>query len=589
MERGSITKWLLFGLAIYLLMTVGKPLLFPTKGPMAQPYVSDETAAPVAGRAPEQICTIDGARFQAELSTYGGSLRHVYLKDYTRPSVMPADTLGSIVHLLAGDGKGSSEPADLVSTTKPSRSPLRVDLRAPDGDPAAQQVPYDDLDWKLAGQDGKSCTFAYEDAATSVEKVVSLGAGPFELAVDVTVKNLAPAARKHRFSIEQTAYRTKKEMEGHLGRQSELVTKAIAITATKSDFETVSDFEPSNFAKPEFTPEHWRLTPGEAKLAAVSSVYFTKLVIPEGEPTGTLAETFIEEVYDTGRYNAATKERDPAHGYVFRARLAYPEKELAPGATAHYRAVSFAGPKERDLLEHIGHGAPELLEFGVGFFSFATKDIARGLVWYLLKLHGIIGSWGWAIILLTITVRMVLFPLSLSQIKNSMAMRKLKPEMDVINEKYKDDAAQKGIAIQELWRKNGVSNPVVGCAADAPPDAGLVGALHRPADRRRALPRPLRPGDPGPVGARALPHHPHRARGLELPPAEAHARAGRPPAAEDDDVHDARHLHLHDALPPRGPRRVHGDEQRAGHRPAAPRRALPQGAPRRIARTEGPD
>jgi len=463
MERGSITKWLLFGLAIYLLMTVGKPLLFPNKGPLVQPYLNDETTATADGRAPEQMCTIDGPRFQAELSTRGASLRHVRLKDYTRPSAMPSDTLGSIVHLLTGDGKGSREAADLVSTSKPSRSPLRVDLRAPTGDAAAQQVPYDDLDWKLAASDGKSCTFTYEDATSAVQKVISLGDSPFELAVDLTVKNLAPAARKHRFTIEQTEYRTKREMEGHLGRQSELVTKAVAISATKSEFETSSDFEPSSFTKPEFTPEHWRLTPGDAKLAAVSSVYFTKVVIPESGPSGApVAQTFVEEVWDASK--SQNKENDPSHGYVYRARLAYPEKELAPGESAHYRAVSYTGPKERDLLERMGHGAPELLEFGVGFFSFATKDIARGLVWYLLKLHGLIGSWGWAIVLLTITVRMVLFPLSLSQIKNSMAMRKLKPDMDVINEKYKDDAAQKGIAIQELWRKNGVSNPVVGCA-----------------------------------------------------------------------------------------------------------------------------
>ena len=337
----------------------------------------------------------------------------------------------------------------------------------PSGDAATEQVPFDDLDWKLTARDGKSCTFTYEDATTLLQKVVSLGAQPFELAVDVTVKNLAPAARKHRFTIEQTAYRTKKEMEGHLGRQSELVTKAVAISTTKSEFETVSDFQPKDFTPANgFTAEEWRRDPGEAKLAAVSSVYFTKLVIPESAPAGLApaAETLVEEVWNWQKYSDAQKEADPSHGYVFRARLAYPEKELAPGETAHYRAVSFTGPKERDLLERMNHGAPELLEFGVGIFSFATKDIARGLVWYLLKLHGVIGSWGWAIVLLTITVRMVLFPLSLSQIKNSMAMRKLKPEMDVINEKYKDDAAQKGIAIQELWRKNGVSNPVVGCA-----------------------------------------------------------------------------------------------------------------------------
>jgi YidC/Oxa1 family membrane protein insertase len=68
-----------------------------------------------------------------------------------------------------------------------------------------------------------------------------------------------------------------------------------------------------------------------------------------------------------------------------------------------------------------------------------------------------------AIILMTITVKTALFPLSLTQIKSSIAMRKLKPEMDALNEKYKDDATQRGLATQELWKKNGITNPVLGC------------------------------------------------------------------------------------------------------------------------------
>jgi YidC/Oxa1 family membrane protein insertase len=459
MERGSITKWLLLGLAIFLFMQFGPKAIWGNKGSPHQPRIEDETSA--EGVAPEERCSIAGPRFKAVLSTRGASLRHLDLDDYTGPSTMPSDTLGSILHLFTGDAKGSQGPADLVSTSRAGRSPLRVDLRMPAGDTGAQQVPYDDLDWKLAASDGKSCTFTYEDAQTSLTKVVSAGAEPFELSVDVTVHNLSKAPRKHRFAVEQTAYHTKKEMEGHLGRQSELVTKAVAITSVKSEFEHSGDFEPGNFVKPEFTPEHWRRTPGDAKLAAVSSVYFTKVLLPGGEGPAPAAETLIEEVWHYDRYGD-NKEADPSYGDVFRARLVYPERELGPDQTAHYRVVSFTGPKEREALGRIDRG-PELLEFGLGWFAFATKDIARGLVWYLLKLQRVVKSWGWAIVLLTISVRILLFPLSLSQIKNSAAMRKLKPEMDAINEKYKDDAAQRGLAIQELWRKNGVTNPVVGC------------------------------------------------------------------------------------------------------------------------------
>jgi YidC/Oxa1 family membrane protein insertase len=64
---------------------------------------------------------------------------------------------------------------------------------------------------------------------------------------------------------------------------------------------------------------------------------------------------------------------------------------------------------------------------------------------------------------MTITVRLLLLPLGLSQVKTSVAMRRLKPEMDALNAKYKDDATQRGLALQELWRKNNVQNPIMGC------------------------------------------------------------------------------------------------------------------------------
>jgi YidC/Oxa1 family membrane protein insertase len=455
-----MTKWLLLGLAIFLLLTQGRKVLFPAGAAERQPKIEDELAATGPTRPAEELCTIESPRFQAELSSYGASLRHLYLKDkqYTRPSTMSGDLLASIKHLVAGDGKGSDEPADLVTTSRAGRSPLRADLRAPGTDDATQQVGFDDLDWKLAAKDGASCTFTYTDAQTALKKVVSLGKEPFELAVDVTVQNLAPAARTHRLAIEQTSYRTTKEMEGHLGRQSELVTDALMVTAQKTERVDLSDFKPGNFSKPEFTGEKWRRGVGEGRLAAVSTVYFTELLIPEQGPSAPFVETVAEEVWNWQKYGDANKDADPAHGYVYRARLAYPARELAANESVHYRVVSFTGPKERELLARVDRSATEVLNLG----TFAP--VARYLVKYLYFLYGVVRSWGWAIFLLTITVRLVLFPLSLSQIKNSMAMRKLKPEMDALNEKYKDDAAQKGLAIQELWRKNGVSNPVVGCA-----------------------------------------------------------------------------------------------------------------------------
>jgi YidC/Oxa1 family membrane protein insertase len=446
MERGSITKWLLLGLAIVFLVFQG-PSLFGSKATERQPLAGINDATAPAQMAPADTCTIESDHFRAELSTHGASLRHFYLTDKRWHT----------------DG----QPKDLVSTRAdvPSRSPLRVDLRTPadqtkkPGEPTAGQVAYDDVDWKLPKElqpaDHKACVFTYEDATTSLKKTVAATGKPYEVSVDVEVKNKAAEPKTHRYAIETSAWHYKREVEGGMfSRPSEHVSETVAVGA-KVERHSPNDFEPGEFKKPEFTPEKWRRAPGPGELAAVSSMYFTKLLIPQQGMGTPSAETQIEYWWNAAQH--PKKDDDPNFGYLYRARLVYPEETLQPGQTATYKALAFSGPKERDILADIGHGAKDVLNLG----TFAT--IASGLVWYLRKLHDIIGSWGFAIVLLTVSVRLVLFPLSLSQIKNSMAMRKLKPEMDEINEKYKDDAAQRGLAIQELWRKNGVSNPVVGC------------------------------------------------------------------------------------------------------------------------------
>ena len=82
--------------------------------------------------------------------------------------------------------------------------------------------------------------------------------------------------------------------------------------------------------------------------------------------------------------------------------------------------------------------------------------------WLLRTIYGFIGNWGVAIILLTLLVRVLLLPFVIPQFRNMAKQRALKPEIDKINELYKDDREKKGAAMMELWRKHKV-NPLGGC------------------------------------------------------------------------------------------------------------------------------
>ncbi len=436
-QRGSTLKWLLLGLAVFLFIQVGWPKIFGSGADEKQPLsgLKDNLAPADDKRAAEEKCVIEGTRFSAELSTRGASLRHFWMTE----------------DKYANKSNGSSEPMDLVSTTREDRMPLRTDLRQLDGQ--NQQVEFDDFDWVLAAKDGKSCTFTFTNDTTSLTKKVSATGNAFELSVELTVENLGAEPKKHRLTVEQTDWRTKKATEGSLGLMSEYLTETLASTEQKTDRWLPDAFEPSDFKGEAFTSEKWLRTPGEARFVATSSSYFTKVAIHADGPAKPYAETQIEEIWNHAQFKE--KLKDPQFGHVYRSRLAYPEHELQPKAKIAYKVTSYIGPKEREALASLH--VTEVINLG----WFAA--IAKILVSYLYVLKGVVGSWGISILLLTLTVRIVLFPLSLSQIKNSAAMRRLKPEMDALNEKYKDDAAQRGLALQELWRKNGVSNPVVGC------------------------------------------------------------------------------------------------------------------------------
>ncbi len=116
----------------------------------------------------------------------------------------------------------------------------------------------------------------------------------------------------------------------------------------------------------------------------------------------------------------------------------------------------YIGPKEYNILKNINPELTDAIEFG--WFTFLSKPFFKVLLW----IYGLIGNWGWAIILFTLLVKLVLFPLSY---KGMMSMQKLKdlaPKMKELKAKYKDDPAKLNAQMMEMYKKNG-ANPMGGC------------------------------------------------------------------------------------------------------------------------------
>jgi YidC/Oxa1 family membrane protein insertase len=447
MERGNLGRWLLIAAGIFLFLRFGTNFLGGDDKKAPQPIGSAEESVAVAPatRAPETLCDLWGDRFHAQLSTRGASLKHYklttskYLKDGKQIDISTTPDQELYQHLRFHFGN-QLEKSD------------------------ERQVDPDTVDWTLVKSDGKSCEFSYRDEKVELTKTVSVNTRPYELDVTATITNRASRALKHELAVHTDAWRYHHEVQAGAFRQSPLVTQVecVALDGNTTRL-TASDFEPKDFEDRQLFPKNsrnngsWLENAATPALAAVSNAYFTQSLVPLSAPSKPpVCQAQIQERYAP---SFGSVDKDPNGGALYRVRLAYPAMTLEPGQSASYALTSYSGPMERSLLAVAAGGNHRLDQLiDLGYFS----PIAKILVAFLLKVHGVLGNWGVAIMILTITARTLLFPLTLPSIKGMIKMRELKPEIDALNEKFKDDAQAKGLAQMELWRKHNV-NPLKGC------------------------------------------------------------------------------------------------------------------------------
>ncbi len=145
---------------------------------------------------------------------------------------------------------------------------------------------------------------------------------------------------------------------------------------------------------------------------------------------------------------------------IFRADLIYPVATVAPGQTATQTVRLFAGAKENNVLEaYEKQGVTNLsLSIDWGWFRWFEKPI----FWLLDSLFRAVHNFGVAIILLTLIVRGMMFPVAQRQFSSMAAMRAIQPKLKVIQERFKDDKQKQQQEIMALYKAEGV-NPLAGC------------------------------------------------------------------------------------------------------------------------------
>lgn len=138
------------------------------------------------------------------------------------------------------------------------------------------------------------------------------------------------------------------------------------------------------------------------------------------------------------------------------AQYLQPESFLQPGTQVKYRYYLFFGPKSMQILNNAGHDLGKAVNFGM--FDF----LAKPCVWLMNKLYSMIPNYGVAIIILTVLIKILLWPLGSKSYKSMSEMKKLQPLMKEIREKYKNDKKKMNEETMSLYRTYKI-NPLGGC------------------------------------------------------------------------------------------------------------------------------
>ena len=129
---------------------------------------------------------------------------------------------------------------------------------------------------------------------------------------------------------------------------------------------------------------------------------------------------------------------------------------VAPGASHSFSSGFVAGPKLQDQLEAIAPGLDLTVDYG--WLTFISKPI----FWLMQWIHGLVGNWGWSIIILTVLIKGAFYKLSEASYRSMAGLKKLTPRLQALKDRYGDDRAKMNEAMMKIYKEEKI-NPLGGC------------------------------------------------------------------------------------------------------------------------------
>jgi YidC/Oxa1 family membrane protein insertase len=392
------------------------PAPAPASAEAARPPAPGQppAAAPAPGvaapppQAPEELVTLRGKGFEATFTTHGGALKSFLLEG----------------EKFRREEGGQDVQMDLVRTTPGQAYPFAV-VASPElggasdasGDPSAR------ASMRIVSRSGEAVSFEGRAGSLAVKKSFRITGKPYEIAADVEVSG---AAARGTVAVLFPGYTRPDASKGGMFSGPPLdVVHPVCRGGDKTErFELTSDSAPEK-------------VPGPVGWIGLDAGYFVSAALP-AEPLGTCVFS-----------------RGAAKGSGL-AALVVPLE----GAERKLSLTVYSGPKDLDTLRSYGRGLDSAINYGAMARPFAF--FARILLYVMQWFHGIVHNWGVAIILLTVLVKVLLYPLTAKSVASMNEMRKLQPEIEKLKAKYAGDREKLNMATMQLYQQHKV-NPLGGC------------------------------------------------------------------------------------------------------------------------------
>jgi len=364
------------------------------------PDSDTEISAPV--RIPRNI-TVDTPFYQVQLSEEGGGLTSFILKKY-REKVAKDSPLQELI-----PQKDSIETVLLGFAGK--------SLSGLDNAVFSASLNADTVNILDAAQE---ITFAWKsDDGVVVEKTYKFSPDSYLIGLDVTLKNGSDRSIQDKLFVAlNSPAPTDKRMYGFEGPS--------ALINEKLEEIKIKDITEKNT----YT--------GKVTWIAVQDRYFMMSVIPDQVEAEASMRLFLKE------------------DNLLEAQYLNPAGDIRPGTQHTYQYSLFFGPKSMKILKKAGHDLGKALNFG--WFTV----LAKPCVWLMNRLYSVIPNYGIAIIILTLLIKIVLWPLGSKSYKSMSEMKKIQPLMKDIREKYKNDKKKMNEEVMGLYRTYKI-NPLGGC------------------------------------------------------------------------------------------------------------------------------